>query len=246
MKQSIPRGSAVVVAAGLALGPAWVVLAASTLEAQTVVSAHGVVESTAGGFKFPDGSVQVSAAVAGSAPVEDTGVTRCFDSTGTERGCPGTGEDGERQAGAAWPTPRFTDNGDGTVSDNLTGLVWLEDADCPAGTRTWQEALDWVVLLNFTAITCANYVAMTHQDWRLPNAKELASLVDYSRVLPALPVGHPFENVPMDFEGVTSYWSSSSWAPFPDSAWTLGLFDGTVGRRSKSMVSLVWPVRSGQ
>jgi hypothetical protein len=33
--------------------------------------------------------------------------------------------DGEIRAGVAWPTPRFTDNGDGTATDNLTGLTWL-------------------------------------------------------------------------------------------------------------------------
>jgi len=40
------------------------------------------------------------------------------------------GDDGDIQAGVGWPTPRFTDNGDGTVMDNLTGLVWLQDVNC--------------------------------------------------------------------------------------------------------------------
>ena len=41
----------------------------------------------------------------------------------------GTGHDGDYQMGVPWPDPRFTDNEDGTVTDNLTGLIWLEDAD---------------------------------------------------------------------------------------------------------------------
>ena len=42
------------------------------------------------------------------------------------------GDDGAIRAGVAWPTPRFKDNGDGSVTDNLSGLVWLQDANCIA------------------------------------------------------------------------------------------------------------------
>ena len=41
-----------------------------------------------------------------------------------------TGDDGDLEKGVPWPSPRFTDNGNGTVTDNLTGLTWLEDANC--------------------------------------------------------------------------------------------------------------------
>jgi hypothetical protein len=41
-----------------------------------------------------------------------------------------TGDDGDYEHGAMWPDPRFTDNGNGTITDNLTGLIWLKDADC--------------------------------------------------------------------------------------------------------------------
>ena len=44
--------------------------------------------------------------------------------------CAGTGEDGDHQRGVALVTPRFTKNGDGTVIDNQTGLIWLEDSNC--------------------------------------------------------------------------------------------------------------------
>ena len=102
--------------------------------AQTVISADGMVESTSGGFKFPDGTVQATAAAqgpaAGTAPVEDTGQQGCWDTGGLETACSGAGQDGELQAGVNWPTPRFTDNGDGTVTDNLTGLIWLKLVTC--------------------------------------------------------------------------------------------------------------------
>ncbi len=117
-------GAVLVVGVGLAVLP---------LGAQTVISADGGIESTAAGFIFPDGSVQTTAAVAGSAPVEDTGQQTCYDPTGTTMdtvACAGTGQDGELQRGVTWPTPGFTDNEDGTMTDNLTGLIWLQDANC--------------------------------------------------------------------------------------------------------------------
>jgi len=102
----------------------WAVQAA----AQTAISADGGIESTAVGFIFPDGTVQATAATAataGSAPVEDTGQQTCYDPTGASTDtvdCAGTGQDGEKQAGVDWPAPRFTDNFDGTVTDNLSSL----------------------------------------------------------------------------------------------------------------------------
>jgi len=63
---------------------------------------------------------------------------------------------------------QFTDNGDGTVTDKATGLMWLQDDQ---GGMNWEEALAWCEELN----------AAGYDDWRLPNAKELQSLVDYSR-----------------------------------------------------------------
>jgi autotransporter-associated beta strand protein len=66
----------------------------------------------------------------------------------------------------------FVNNGDGTVTDGATGLMWPQ-ADSGAGMN-WQDALAWVQTKN-----AQNYLG--HNDWRLPNAKELQSLVDYTR-----------------------------------------------------------------
>jgi hypothetical protein len=57
------------------------------------------------------------------ARVLQTGQTQCWDAAGTPITCDGTGQDGDIQAGMAWPTPRFTDRGNGTVRDNLTGFT---------------------------------------------------------------------------------------------------------------------------
>lgn len=62
----------------------------------------------------------------------------------------------------------FRDNGDGTVSDSATGLMWQQD-DSPSAD--WDDAL----------ASCSNATTATYFDWRLPNAKELQSIVDYTR-----------------------------------------------------------------
>jgi hypothetical protein len=67
---------------------------------------------------------------------------------------------------------KFVDNGDNTVTDNATGLMWAQD-DSGAGMN-WEAALAWVEQVN-----AQNYLG--HDDWRLPNAKELQSIVDYNR-----------------------------------------------------------------
>lgn len=66
----------------------------------------------------------------------------------------------------------FTNNGDGTISDLTTGLMWPQN-DSGVGMN-WSNALVWVQARNAT-----NYLG--HNDWRLPNAKELHSLLDYTR-----------------------------------------------------------------
>ncbi len=66
----------------------------------------------------------------------------------------------------------FSDNGDGTITDNATGLMWSQD-DSNIGLN-WKEALAWVQTKN-------RENSQGYSDWRLPNAKELQSIVDYSR-----------------------------------------------------------------
>ena len=53
------------------------------------------------------------------------------------------GDDGDLQLGVIWLNPRFTDNADGTVTDNLTGLIWLKDAHCANTVMVWAAALDF-------------------------------------------------------------------------------------------------------
>jgi uncharacterized repeat protein (TIGR01451 family) len=145
-----------------------------------------------------------------------------------------TGDDGDLEEGSAWPAPRFNDHGDGTVTDNLTGLMWKKDANLPNGTMTWNEALDY----------CNNLTLAGYTDWRLPNRKELLSLIDYSRYDPALPLGYPFTNVR---SYSYFYWSSTTYATYPDYAWIVFMWGGDLSSGLKSGRNYyVWPVRSGQ
>ncbi len=64
----------------------------------------------------------------GPVRVAATGQVTCYGENGTVIACAGTGQDGDVRSGASWPAPRFVDNGDGTVTDMLTQLVWLQDA----------------------------------------------------------------------------------------------------------------------
>ena len=149
-----------------------------------------------------------------------------------------TGDDGDLQKGVAWPTPRFTDNGDGTVTDNLTGLIWLKNADC-FGSRLWATALtDANGLANGA---CGLSDGSSAGNWRLPNVRELQSLVDYGRYDPALPSGHPFTDVQSG-----NYWSGSTYANITSYAWHVYPSRGNVVAESKTKTYDVWPVRGGQ
>jgi len=157
-----------------------------------------------GGFKFSgavpsdcvgtlsDGvsSIQVlvlacTSVSAGTAPVPRTGQTTSY----TAR------DDGALQKGVTWQTPRFTDNSNGTITDNLTGLIWLKNANCPNTNRNWPTALNDVASLNSTGTMNGNDCGDTsnggtHQtDWRLPNVRELSSLLDYAFFCSLCPSG---------------------------------------------------------
>jgi hypothetical protein len=172
----------------------------------------------------------------GSLTLPKTGQTTCSDASGTTIACSGTGQDGELQSGAVWPNPRFVDNGDQTETDGLSGLIWSKNGN-PAGTlKTWQAALDYIKTLN-----SSNYLG--HNDWRLPNANELESLVHKGQV---------DSSVWLNTQGFNSvqsyyYWSSTSHATNTSIAWLVYMGFGTVDINGsvKYNSHSVWPVRSG-
>jgi hypothetical protein len=166
----------------------------------------------------------------GPAPVAKTGQTTSY----------ATGDDGDLEKGVEKPffKDRFTDNADGTVTDNLTGLIWLRNANC-FGTRTWNDAL--IDSNGLNSGECGLTDGSVAGDWRLPNRRELLSLIDDEHYNPALPSGYPFTNVQSDY-----YWSSTSRAEGIVAGWYVHMFDGHVYGSIKTFPSYVWPVRGGQ
>ena len=187
--------------------------------------------------KQPDASV--------TAPTK-TGQRDCHDSKGRKISCSETGQDGELRIGASWPDPRFTDNGDQTITDNLSGITWTKDAnpltsrrapDMPNtdGAVSWQDALDFSKILNKET-----YLGFT--DWRLPNRNEMASIINYAVAEPSFWFnGIGFLNVRKH------YWSSGTTAFNTGKAWKIGV-DGTILDEEKTAYagSFVWPIRDGQ
>ena len=118
---------------------------------------------------------------------------------------------------------------------------------CASATRNWVTALSDVVQLNTNGTMNSNNCGDTsnggsHQtDWRLPNVRELNSLIDYGQYTPALPNGHPFIGVQSSI-----YWSATSSAINPASAWFVYLYIGDVNFNSKTLMYYVWSVRGGQ
>jgi hypothetical protein len=187
-----------------------------------------------------------------------TGQTTCYSTaTNAAIDCVGTiGEDGNMLKGVAWPTPRFTDNlvngvSNGTVTDNLTGLIWLKNANCSATLGgvvntgiglTWANALTWTNNLVGNNTACNLNDGSTAGQWRLPSVNELESLVDISTSNPALPAGHLFgTSVQSPY-----YWSGSTYSSNTTVAWTVSMYDGNVSNVSKTYNLYVWPVRAGQ
>ena len=169
-----------------------------------------------------------------------SGQTACTAEDGTAIDCAGTGQDGEYQAGVS-VDPRFTDNGDGTVRDHLTGLIWLKNANC-FGQRSWTLALSDANTL--ADGSCGLTDESQSGDWRLPNARESNSLIDYGHYVPAIPDGHPFSEVQ-----IVHYWSSSSipgLSTFNQGhAWHQHFGGGYAGLSLKTEAYFVWPVRGG-
>ncbi len=125
--------------------------------------------------------------------------------------------------------PSYTDNGDGTITDNVTGLVWQKQDDATA--RTWDNAVTY----------CSDLTLGGQIDWRLPSQIELISIIDNG-------VYNPSINTTF-FPGTvssTSYWSSTAGAYGTSGAWGVGFHVGFSDSSYKAYSNYVRCVRGGQ
>jgi hypothetical protein len=142
------------------------------------------------------------------------------------------------RAGALHPDmprtgPRFHDNGNGTITDNLSGLMWTKNANLPGSKMTWYQASDF----------CNNLKLGGYTDWRLPEVKELESLINDDE---------PNSAAWLNSQGFTNvqsydYWSATTRTNNPIGAWLVYMSNGNVYNGYKSHnIYYAWPVRAGQ
>jgi len=119
-----------------------------------------------------------------------------------------------------------------TVIDSQTGLMWTKNASFFDFPMSWGEALNTVKELNKSGLH-------GYQNWKIPNRKELFSLMSHNTINPSLPIGHPFTNVFASY-----YWTSSTCVRLPDQAWYIHLGGARVFKGMKYASYMVWPVRT--
>jgi len=188
--------------------------------------------------------------------------------TGDIHSMPSTSDKKKSRCEPTTTGDRYTDNGDGTVTDNRTCRIWLKNTDC-LGKQTWADAHAQICLLNGrkdcghknggkhghkrdSQLNCEEYTMMTFTDWQLPTLQELQSVIDYHFFNPALsdakgthkwgkvPENDAFSSVRLDL-----YWSATTNALGASHAWNIRLTDGNTGSSDKERAkNYVWPVRS--
>lgn len=176
-----------------------------------------------------------------------TGQTTCSNTVGTEIPCVGTHQDGEMQRGII---RSFTDNGDGTITDNVTGLMW-EKLSNDGSSHDVDDVFDWQSALSKKTNALNAQMFAGHNDWRLPNITELQTLADFGSYFPATSSLFHDNCAPgctvltcscMD---MYHYWSSSTWAGNSTIALVLNMNDGLIYGRDKTLTARVRAVRGG-
>jgi hypothetical protein len=166
--------------------------------------------------------------------------------------CAGTGHDGEIQAGASLA---YVDNGDGTISDLNTGLMWEKLSDDGSihdkdDSYTWDNAFAVKVA---TLNSGGGFAG--HTDWRLPNYKELVSILSLDNVGPAVSAAFNTGCAPgctvltcsctVSSSYSSFYWSSSTYTDYPAYAWYVYFYYGFVYAEGKTNANYVRAVRAG-
>ncbi|MBN2061594.1 MAG: DUF1566 domain-containing protein [Deltaproteobacteria bacterium] len=137
---------------------------------------------------------------------------------------------------------RFLDNGDNTITDTASGLMWQKNTPSPIVS----PAVNW-----FEAIRmCEDLVLGGYNDWRLPTKDEWETIIDRNNQYPALVYPNPFGNVIVN----SPYWTASEYSYGPDytcdssgcplKSYVVLLYLGFIGYQNKNSLAFVWPVRS--
>jgi len=173
----------------------------------------------------------------------------------------GTGSDGDLQKGAS---QSFTDNGDGTITDNTTGLMWEKKDQSGLAPHDWSQTYTWcgascgttnimdgTITTTFLAALNGGSGFAGHTDWRIPNANELESIRNLENVSPATDSAFNTGCVASCTVTMCSctqsdiYWSSTTYQFNPNLAWGVYFFDGYVFALAKSNNYSVRAVRGG-
>jgi hypothetical protein len=187
----------------------------------------------------------------------ETGAQGPQGDTGAQgpQGEPGPAGGGSQADGPQFSNSnRFTDNGNGTVTDGQTGLIWMKDWGC-GGSKNWKAGNDWAAAL--ADGQCDLTDGSSAGDWRLPlitewkdynTAPQDDSMLKRSCPTPipdtvgtgCWSAGNPFDNV-----ASSDYWSATSDAGSPSEAWYVDLDDGVADPSVKPLNLRVVAVRGG-
>jgi hypothetical protein len=161
--------------------------------------------------------------------LSDTGITQCYNDTVEMRSCPPSGQPFYGQdAQYCGPPSSFQANGDGTITDFNTELIWQqEDSHNDAGGRTWLQAIDY----------CSSLSLGQSNEWCLPNRRELFSITDLGRSGPAID--------PLFDSRSSYYWSGSTNVYRHFDAWTVFFQTGEATEHYKDNSHYVRCVRGG-
>jgi hypothetical protein len=157
-------------------------------------------------------------------------------------------QDGIAQAGYE---PGYTDNGDGTITDEVTGLTWEKLGDDgsvhdQSDTYTLTDGIN----MKIAALNAGSGFA-GHTDWRLPNRRELDSIVDSGIILPSVRSVFHEECSPgcsaltCSCTEATTYWTSTAYQPDPSKNWIVEFDHGLIRAIAASDVARVRAVRGG-
>ena len=149
-----------------------------------------------------------------------------------------TGDDGYFEKGYPRDPPRFKDNGGGTITDMASGLMWVKEPGAIGGNfgsagspakMTWNNAIDECPALTYAG----------HSDWRLPNIKELASIIDHGKSSPSI------DTVFFPSTQTTKYWSSTTLNSFSGVKWYVAFDEGEISVYTSDEPWYLRPVRLG-